>query len=254
VGGEGYKHNLFVKLVQKYNISSEVAEHLSRTYGTRAWAVCELTKATKKRWPRFGISLVEGYPFLENEVEYAVKHEYACTVCDILSLRTRLAFLNSEAARHAAPRVAEIMAPLLNWSDAERERQLEEALCYLAEFGGPYPNTAAAVAEPTSPPRASVSDISALFHRLDWDGNGYIDQSELLNAASALGFAVGSQGELMALFDRLPGASAGRIYEDEFITFFQDNRHQDALLQRMDSEFKLSVDRLEKNARGVMFG
>ena len=41
--------------------------------------------------------LVEGYPFIESEVTYACKHECAVTVKDVLALRTRLAFLNSEA-------------------------------------------------------------------------------------------------------------------------------------------------------------
>lgn len=41
--------------------------------------------------------LAEGYPYLEAEVRYACR-EYAATVEDVLSRRTRLAFLNSAAA------------------------------------------------------------------------------------------------------------------------------------------------------------
>ena len=36
-----------------------------------------------------------------NQVEYAVKHEMAVTVKDMLSLRMRLAYINSEAAKQA---------------------------------------------------------------------------------------------------------------------------------------------------------
>ena len=37
------------------------------------------------------------------QVEYAVKHEMAVTVKDMLSLRMRLAYINSEAAKEAVP-------------------------------------------------------------------------------------------------------------------------------------------------------
>lgn len=53
------------------------------------------------------------------QVRYAVK-EYACTAVDVLARRTRLAFLNVQAAYDAAPRIVEIMAEELNWS---KERQ-----------------------------------------------------------------------------------------------------------------------------------
>ena len=39
-----------------------------------------------------------------------MNHEYAVTPADVLARRTRLAFLNSTAARLCLPRVVEIMA------------------------------------------------------------------------------------------------------------------------------------------------
>ena len=85
------------------------ARHLARTYGTRAFNVCKLSKLnTDKIWPRFGQPLVSGYPYIEAEVEWACKEEYCRTVADMLTLRTRLAYLNSQAAIQAAPRVAQL--------------------------------------------------------------------------------------------------------------------------------------------------
>ena len=57
---------------------------------------------------RFGKELVKGFPFMEEEVEYACKHEMAVTVKDMLSLRMRLAYINSDAAKAAVPRAAEL--------------------------------------------------------------------------------------------------------------------------------------------------
>jgi len=44
------------------------------------------------------------------EIIFAVRHEYAQTVEDVLARRTRLLFLNAKAAIAAAPTVAAIMA------------------------------------------------------------------------------------------------------------------------------------------------
>ena len=96
LGGEGYHELLHVQLVQKYGISTEMAHHLCTTYGSTAFAVCELSRPTgaTSGVHRFGKELVKGFPFMEEEVEYAVKHEMAVTVKDMLSLRMRLAYIN----------------------------------------------------------------------------------------------------------------------------------------------------------------
>jgi glycerol-3-phosphate dehydrogenase len=86
-GGFGYTKNTAIKLVQKFGISEETAQHLARTYGTHAFDVCYLSKPTGKAWPRFGQVLVDGYPFVEAEIEYACKYEYVRTLKDMLTLR-----------------------------------------------------------------------------------------------------------------------------------------------------------------------
>ena len=51
----------------------------------------------------------------------------AMTVKDVLTLRTRLAYLNSEAAKAAIPRVADLMAASLKWSKKEKAAQIQQA-------------------------------------------------------------------------------------------------------------------------------
>ncbi len=75
---------------------------------------------TGKRWPVVGKRLVEEIPYLEAEGKYAVK-EYACTAIDVLARRTRLAFLNVQAADEALPRVIEIMGAELGWSKGQKK-------------------------------------------------------------------------------------------------------------------------------------
>ena len=63
-----------------------------------------------------GRRLVDEFPYLEAEVKYAVK-EYACTAVDVLARRTRLAFLHVHAADEAIPKIINIMANELGWSN-----------------------------------------------------------------------------------------------------------------------------------------
>ena len=119
-----------MELIQKYGLLPSTAQHLARTYGGRAWDVCQLDVTHKL--------LLAEYPYLEAEVRYACR-EYACTVEDVLSRRTRLAFLNKEAALQCIPRVAEIMAKELKWSKAVKAQQMKAAAVYIGSYGGTVP-------------------------------------------------------------------------------------------------------------------
>ena len=92
----------------------QVAQHLVSSYGDKAPEVAKLAALTGKRWPLVGKKLVEEFPYIEAEVKYAVK-EYARTATDVVARRTRLAFLNVQAADEALPRIVEIMAKELGW-------------------------------------------------------------------------------------------------------------------------------------------
>ena len=64
-----------------------------------------------------------GRPFLEAEVAWAVRHELALSVDDVLSRRLRLSPEMPDRGASVAPRVAAIMARELGWTDGARERE-----------------------------------------------------------------------------------------------------------------------------------
>jgi glycerol-3-phosphate dehydrogenase len=72
------------------------------------------------------LPLVAGLPNIAAEVLYAVRHEMALAITDVLTRRTRLAMLAGATTLTGAERVADIMARELGWSAAERSRQLED--------------------------------------------------------------------------------------------------------------------------------
>ena len=67
--------------------------------------------------------LLDGYPYLRAEVAYAVTHEGALHVEDVLARRIRLLIESPDAGAAAAPEVAAIMGGLLGWG--RRRRALE---------------------------------------------------------------------------------------------------------------------------------
>ncbi len=88
--------------------------------------------------------LVAGRPYLEAEVAWAVRNELALSVDDVLSRRLRLSPELADRGATVAPRVAQIMAAELDWSDARRD---EEAAVYLATATAEY-----GIAPSPSPP------------------------------------------------------------------------------------------------------
>ena len=94
--------------------------------------MAKLASLTGRRWPVVGIRLSQEFPYIEAEVKYAIT-EYACTVIDVLARRTRLAFLNVQAADEALPRIVEIMGAELGWDKSRkkvREGQVRETMKY----------------------------------------------------------------------------------------------------------------------------
>jgi glycerol-3-phosphate dehydrogenase len=137
VGAHGYSKTLFINLIQHYGIETEVAKHLTAAYGDRAWLVAALCAPTDSRFPVRGLRLSSLYPFVDGEVRYAVRHESAQRAVDVLARRTRLAFLNAQAALESLPNVIDIMADELHWDSKRRDREWKDSLIFLESMGLP---------------------------------------------------------------------------------------------------------------------
>jgi len=247
-GGEGYNRNVPIQLVQKYGVSEATAKHLACAYGMHAFEVCELAEPTTKTWPRFGNLLLEGFPYLECEIAYVCRNEMVCTLTDMLTLRTRLAYLNKDAALAIAPKMADLMAKEMNWSRSEKKRQLEEAMSVLKTFGGPFPSK-----EGMEQKFKSVNDVRALFKSMDHSGNGYIDFIEFKGVLDALGLPFANDKAAMNAFRNIDTDKNGKILEDDFIAWWENASRLDSLKSNLSQKFKLSAEKLRKDS-GVGFG
>ena len=91
-------------------------------YGSDATALRELMATA----PELGRQLDPALPIQAVQVVWAVRHEMARTVDDVLSRRTRALFLNTKAAMAMAPAVAKLMATELGQDDRWQTEQVAQ--------------------------------------------------------------------------------------------------------------------------------
>ena len=112
------------RLAEDYRVPRAAVEHLLSRYGTLAAEVLDLMRAE----PGLARPLADGHPYLRAEVAYAVTHENALHVEDVLMRRMRLFIESADAGTGAAAEVSSIMGRLLGWN---RRRRAAETRRYL---------------------------------------------------------------------------------------------------------------------------
>jgi glycerol-3-phosphate dehydrogenase len=141
VGAEGFAAllNQAANLATHYGISKPAIEHLLNRHGSLFSEVLEAAKSD----PTLVQPLIPELPYLRAEVRYAVTHEGARSVADILCRRTRIIFEAKDQGLSIASDVAEMIAPILGWSKKELAESLTEYQDLIA-----HQNAALAAAEP----------------------------------------------------------------------------------------------------------
>ncbi|MFQ6100859.1 MAG: glycerol-3-phosphate dehydrogenase/oxidase [Anaerolineae bacterium] len=117
-----------IEHVRASGVDEPVGRHLVDTYGSdAAWVM-----AYAEENPSLGECIVPGLPYLMAEPLYAVQHEMALTLCDVLIRRTHVIYETREGGLERARAVAELMAPRLGWDEVEIERQVAEYAAQVA--------------------------------------------------------------------------------------------------------------------------
>jgi glycerol-3-phosphate dehydrogenase len=105
---------------QTLGLPRATVDHLAGRYGGVARDVARLVADD----PDLGRPLVPGLPYLRAEAVYAVRHEMALTLEDVLSRRTRALLLDEAATAGLAGDVAQLLAGELGWSEEETAAQV----------------------------------------------------------------------------------------------------------------------------------
>ena len=109
-----------IESVRVSGVDGAVGTHLVDAYGGDVtWVL-----AYAEENPKLGERIVRGLPYLMAEVLYAVQHEMALTLCDVLIRRTHVIYETWDGGADQARAVAELMALRLGWDEVEIRRQV----------------------------------------------------------------------------------------------------------------------------------
>ncbi|NXG22728.1 GPDM protein, partial [Grallaria varia] len=215
-GAQDWSPTLYIRLVQDYGLESEVAQHLASTYGDKAFEVAKIAQVTGKRWPIVGKRLVSEFPYIEAEVVYGVK-EYARTAVDIISRRTRLAFLNVQAAEEALPRIVDIMGKELNWCEQKKKEELETAKKFLYyEMGYKVKTDQLTDSSEISLVPSDIERYKKRFRMFDKDKKGFITILDVQRVLESIGVQI-AENTLHEILNEVDLNKNGQVELNEFL-------------------------------------
>jgi len=108
-------------LAQRYEVARSTVDALLARYGDRVGELLELMAEQ----PELARPLPGAGDHLAVEVHYAALAEGALHLDDVLTRRTRISVQTPHRGLESAERVAALMAPVLGWSAAVRDREIE---------------------------------------------------------------------------------------------------------------------------------
>ena len=119
IGADGYFALVqqIEAIADESGLDSQTVTHLLNRYGSLISEILDLIKADASLAKKLDADL----PYLKAEIYYAVSHEGARSVDDVISRRTRISFEAHNQGLDLADAIAEIIAPVLGWSTKERK-------------------------------------------------------------------------------------------------------------------------------------
>jgi glycerol-3-phosphate dehydrogenase len=126
IGADGYRPlwNQRRALAASFGIHVARVEHLLNRYGDRVHELLDMLRAD----PSLASPLPGADDYLAVEARYAVTHEGALHLEDVLTRRMRISIEAWDRGVAAAPEVANLMAELLGWTDEVKKRETDRYL------------------------------------------------------------------------------------------------------------------------------
>jgi len=113
-GGKGFTDDYWNMLCRQYRLPDETAHHLAAKFGTAAEKVLALGSENAALLD----PILEARPAIKAEVVYAVRHEMAATIEDVLARRIGMQLYSWRDAIQAAPVVGSLIAEELSWTSS----------------------------------------------------------------------------------------------------------------------------------------
>jgi glycerol-3-phosphate dehydrogenase len=132
-GGAGFTDHLAADLAASHALSPDRAGYLADIYGSHASKVAEFCPADDRPLP--GVAMTEG------EVRWAVRHEHALHLADVLQRRSPLA-IRGMLSLPVITTTARVMGAELDWSEDRIQAEITSFISDLATWHGvtlPHP-------------------------------------------------------------------------------------------------------------------
>ncbi len=104
------------------DLSEKANRHLVDTYGMRALELATLCAGE----PALTEPIVPGRVEVMAQVDFGVREELAATVSDVMRRRTQIFFRDYDQGLGSVEKVATRMAHLIGWSDAEKQKSIDD--------------------------------------------------------------------------------------------------------------------------------
>jgi glycerol-3-phosphate dehydrogenase len=111
-------------LAGEYGVDADQVRRMLGRYGDEVPDVLAPVRSA----PELGRPLPGAAGYLAAEYLYAVTHEQALTLTDVLTRRTHVAIEQPDSGEQVAPAVAALVAPVLGWDAARRQREVDDHL------------------------------------------------------------------------------------------------------------------------------
>jgi glycerol-3-phosphate dehydrogenase len=201
----------------RMGFDSDVAEHLSHSYGDKALEVAQIALEND-----LDSRLAVGYPQIEAEIVYSARNEYSLTAVDSISRRIALAFLNNDAARKALPRVIELLAKEHKWDLSRRIKEYHRALVFLKTFNR-RGRKIDVDALPKSEQERAAEQARAIMRVFDFEP---LQNSVIESISHAVGESI-SSNDLPVLIDKVPFfKDQSKELLEEFISHFKQGKSE----------------------------
>ena len=124
IGAEGYSVliNKIPKLAKEYGLAEDTIRHLLDRYGS----LFEEVLAQAKDGSTLLEPLIEGLPYIKAEALYAITHEAALSIDDLLSRRTRIAFEASDSGLSITRDLGELLGRYVGLEKKEIAKSINE--------------------------------------------------------------------------------------------------------------------------------
>lgn len=110
------------RMEEELSLPPAIVHYLFGTYGCHCEELMEILRSDPQGLER----IIPDLPFIWGQLLYAIEHEMTVSLDDFLIRRTHIFSLDRQRGRGVVREVAGRMGKILNWSEAEKENQIDK--------------------------------------------------------------------------------------------------------------------------------